>query len=171
VSKERQYPPVLVRDLMTVGVFTCPIDTLLVDLVNVLVENEREGAVVLDKEGHAVGVVTQNEIVKAYSQDDYQDKTVEDIMNPNVPQVPPDIPLNVAAQIMQDMGVRIVFMMHHAGGIEYPAAMLTYKHLLRHVISKEKQDLRDLGISADRENPLEKFLIKRNQARRNNLKR
>jgi CBS domain-containing protein len=169
VSKERQYPPVLVRDLMTVGVFTCPMDTLLVDLAKVLVENGFEGSVVLDNEGHAVGVVTQTEIVKAYSQGDYQDKTVEEIMNPNVPQVPPDIPLSVAAQIMQDHGVRILYMMHHAGGIEYPAAMLTYKHFLRHLISKEEADLQDLGVGAERENPLEQFIKKRDQARKKNL--
>ncbi len=168
MSRERQYPPKLVRDLMTVGVFTCPMDTRLVDLVKILLENGLEGAVVLDQEGHAVGVVTLKEIVEAYSLNEYQDKSAEDVMNSKVPQVPPDIPLNAAAQIMQDLGVRIVFMMHHAGGIEYPAAFLTYKHLLRHITSKDEKDLRDLGVSADRDNPLELFKKKRDQARRNN---
>jgi hypothetical protein len=62
--------------------------------------------------------------------------------------------------------VRIVFMMHHAGGIEYPAAMLSYTHLLRHLAAKDGADLADLGIEAARESPLETFIRRRNEARR-----
>ena len=57
----------------------------------------------------------------------------------NVPRVPPDIPLKTAAQIMQDQGVRVLFLTHHAGGIEYPAAYITYKHLLRHLAARMKK--------------------------------
>ncbi len=72
-------------------------------------------------------------------------------MREGVPQVPPDIPLTAAAQIMQDQGVRALFLMHHAGGIEYPAAMLSLTtHLLRHLAAKDDDELRDLGIHADR---------------------
>ena len=43
-----------------------------------------------------------------------------------VAQVPPDIPLAAAAQMMRDKHLRAVFLMHNASGIIYPAAMLTY---------------------------------------------
>jgi hypothetical protein len=86
-------------------------------------------------------------------------------MQDGVPQVPPDIPLPVAAQIMQDQGVRVVYMMHHAGGIAYPAAMLSYKHLLRHLAMESQSDLNDLGIKAEREAPLETFIRRRDAAR------
>jgi hypothetical protein len=80
-----------------------------------------------------------------------------------VPTVPPDVPLTAAAQIMLDMNVRAVYMTHHAGGIEYPAAWLTYTHLLRHLVG---DDLADLGIRADRESPLDTFLRRREEARK-----
>lgn len=134
-----------------------------------MIEHGHEGAAVLDREGHAVGAVTINELVKAYGMEVYKDSTAEDVMIAEVPQVPPDIPLSVAAQIMQDMGTRILFIMHHAGGIGYPAAMLTYDHFLRHMVSKEKADLLDLGVSAPRENPLDVFIKRREQAKRRNL--
>ena len=67
---------------------------------------------------------------------------------------------------MQDKGIRILFLMHHAGGIEYPAAMLTYKHLLRHLAMENPDDLADLGIKAVRESPLETFYKRRDDARR-----
>ncbi|KPK07321.1 MAG: hypothetical protein AMJ56_13485 [Anaerolineae bacterium SG8_19] len=158
--------PKLVRDLMSVGVLTCSPDTSIVELTRILLEKELEGAVVLDDQGHAAGVVSRDDLVGAYAEEDYAELTAEDVMQDSVPQVPPDIPLSAAAKIMQDQGVRIVFMMHHAGGIEYPAAMLSYTHLLRHLAAEDGADLADLGIEAARESPLETFIRRRNEARR-----
>lgn len=171
MTSDRPYPPKLVRDLMTVGVFTCHLNTPLADLIEKMLEGKHVGVAVLDDEGHAVGAVTLNELVKAYGIGVFKDKTAEDIMNPEVPQIPPDIPLNVAAQIMQDMGTRIVFIMHNAGGIGYPAAVLTYEHFLRHMVSKEPGDLIDLGVGAPRENPLDIFVKRREETKRKNLEK
>jgi hypothetical protein len=89
-------------------------------------------------------------------------------MRDGVPQVPPDIPLTAAAQLMQDFKVRTLFLMHHAGGIEYPAAMISYKHLLRHLVADNETELRDLGIGAERQTPLEMFIQRRDAARNKN---
>ncbi|MFN2221653.1 MAG: cyclic nucleotide-binding/CBS domain-containing protein, partial [Candidatus Promineifilaceae bacterium] len=150
--------PRLVRDLMSVGVLTCSPDTSVVELTRILLEKDLEAAVVLDVRGHAAGIVSRDDLVKVYATgDDVQDLAVEAMMQDGVPQIPPDIPLTAAAQIMQDRSLRIIFLMHHAGGIEYPAAMLSYTHLLRHMAMESLQDLADLGIKADRESPLEAF--------------
>jgi predicted transcriptional regulator len=156
----------LVRDLMSVGVATCAPDTPITDVARLVLDKMLEAVVVLDPEGHAIGVVGQNELVRAYSQDNHQHLTAEDIMRDSVPQIPPDIPLITAAQIMRDQGVRVVFLMHHAGGITYPAAMLTYTHLLRHLTARDDSDLADLGIKASRQPPLDTFIQKRDAARR-----
>lgn len=166
MAEDKPSSPKLVRDLMSVGVLTCSPDTSIVELTRILLEKELEGAVVLDDQGHAAGVVSRDDLVRAYAEEDYAELTAEDVMQDSVPQVPPDIPLTAAAKIMQDQGVRIVFMMHHAGGIEYPAAMLSYTHLLRHLAAKDGADLADLGIEAARESPLETFIRRRNEARR-----
>ena len=159
--------PRLVRDLMSVGVLTCTPETSVVDLTRVLLEKGLEGAVVLDDHGHAAGVVSRDDLVQAYATgDDVQGLSVRSVMQDGVPQIPPDIPLIAAAQIMQDRGLRIVFLMHHAGGIEYPAAMLSYTNLLRHMAMESLEDLSDLGIKAERESPLESFYKRRDEARR-----
>ncbi len=156
----------LVRDLMSVGVTTCKTDTPVVEVARLLLEGEMEGMVVLDDEGHAAGVVSREELVQVYSRDDCRELTVEDVMRDGVPQIPPDIPLPAAAQLMRDEGVRAVFLMHHSGGISYPAAVLSYKHLLRHLAAHDDSELSDLGIKAARQNPLDTFIQKRNAARR-----
>jgi predicted transcriptional regulator len=159
--------PRLVRDLMSVGVLTCSPETLVVELTRILLDRDLEGAVVLDDRGHAAGIVSRDDLVRAYATgNNIQDLPVQAVMQDGVPQLPPDIPLTAAAQIMQDRNIRIVFLMHHAGGIEYPAAMLSYTHLLRHMAMESVEDLSDLGIKAKRESPLESFYRRRDQARR-----
>ena len=155
----------LVRDLMTVGVPTCPPDTPIVNLTRLMLEKNFEAVVVLDgEEGHALGVVSQTELVKAYQREDAHALTAENIMHEGVPEVPPDIPLEVAAQMMLDQNVRAFFLMHHAGGIVYPAAMITYRHLLRHLAAQSDDDLKDMGVAAARKAPLQQFIERRDAA-------
>ena len=159
----------LVRDLMTVGVPTCTAKTLVIDLARRLLEQGWEAVVVLDgQEGHALGVVSQDELIQAYIHADNGNQIAGEIMRDGVPQVPPDIPLAAAAQLMQDLKVRTLFLMHHAGGIEYPAAMISYKHLLRHLAADNEAELRDLGIRAERKTPIEMFIQRRDAARDKN---
>jgi CBS domain-containing protein len=153
----------LVRDLMKVGVKTCPMSTPIIEIARLLLDADLEAVVVLDEEGHAVGIVSQDELVRAYGRDDIQELTAESIMREQVPQIPPDIPVTAAAQIMHDLRVRVVFLMHNADGISYPAASLSYKHLLRALCDA---DLKDLGIKAARQSPIETFIQRRDAARR-----
>ncbi len=164
MSKQSKPSPRLVRDLMSVGVPTCALDDSVVELTRWFLEKDVEGAVVLDENGHGAGVVTHDELVKAYARGDYEALTAVDVMRADVPAVPPDIPLSAAAQLMQDMKARIVYVTHHAGGIEYPAAYITYKHLLRHLAAVDGAELKDLGIKAEREAPLETFFRRRDEA-------
>jgi CBS domain-containing protein len=159
----------LVRDLMTVGVATCAPAMPIVDIAHLLLTNDLESVVVLDQEGHAIGVVSHAELVAVYAAGEWQALTAEDIMRDGVPQLPPDIPLTTAAQIMQDQGLRTVYLMHHAGGIAYPAAVLSYTHLLRHLAARDEDDLADLGIKASRRAPLDAFIERRDAARRRRL--
>jgi CBS domain-containing protein len=156
----------LVRDLMTVGVKTCPLGAPITEITRLLLDLDLESVVVLDAEGHAVGIVSQEELVLAYARDDARSLTAEDIMREGVPEVPPDIPITAAAQLMRDMRVRMVFLMHHADGIHYPAAALSYKHLLRHLAAQDSADLSDLGIKAERQSPIDTFIKRRDEARR-----
>ena len=157
----------LVRDLMTVGVPTCPPQTPIVDLVRLMLEKNWEAVVVLDgEEGHALGVVSQDELVRAYEREDARTLTAEQIMHESVPQIPPDIPLTVAAQMMLDQKVRAFFLMHHAGGVVYPAAMITYRHILRHLAAQSNDELKDMGIAAARKAPLEQFIERRDAAKK-----
>jgi CBS domain-containing protein len=167
MTDTEQSKPQLVRDLMTVGVVTCLPETSIVDIARIMLDSDMEAVVVLE-EGNALGIIGQDELVQAFTRPDHAQLTAEQILREGVPQVPADIPLTAAAQYMLDQKVRALFLMHHAGGIEYPAAMISYRHLLRLMASRDPKELNDLGIQADRQSPLDTFLKRRDAARRMN---
>jgi predicted transcriptional regulator len=159
-------PPTLVRDLMTVGVPTCKTTVLAVDVARFILEHNVEEMVVLDDEGQGVGVVGYEELVGIYGKENAQELTAEQVMREGVPELPADIAISLAAQIMQDKGIRAAYMTHNAAGITYPAAMISYRHILRALAAKNEQELKDLGIAAERKSPIEQFIERRDEARR-----
>lgn len=158
--------PLLVRDLMTVGVPTCKWNSPIRDIARFLLEHHVEAMCVLDAEGHSIGVVGEQELVAAYGREELDTLTAEDIMSEGVPELNPDLPLTAAAQMMKDRGIRIAYMMHNSAGIIYPAAYISYRHILRHIAARDEKDLKDLGLAAERKSPLEQFIERRDEARR-----
>lgn len=156
----------LVRDLMTVGVPTCKWDSPIVDIARFLLEKNVEAMCVLDAEGHGIGVVGVDELVWAYAREGYESLTAEDIMSEGVPELPADISLAVAAQMMKDRGIRVAYMLHNSAGIIYPAAYISYRHILRHMAAKDESELKDLGLTAERKSPIEQFIARRDEARK-----
>ena len=156
----------LVRDLMTVGVPTFKHDALVTDIARFLLEKNVEAMCVLDAEGHGIGVVGVDELVWAYAREGYEKLTAEDIMSEGVPELPADISLPIAAQMMKDKGIRIAYMLHNSAGIIYPAAYISYRHILRHMAAKDEKDLKDLGLAAERKTPIEQFIDRSDEARK-----
>lgn len=160
--------PTLVRDLMTVGVLTCTPQTSVPEIAQMLLDNDLDDVIVLD-EGKALGVVGQDELVAAFSRDEYAELTAVEVMREGVAQIPPEIPLTAAAQLLRDQGIRTFFLMHHAAGIEYPAAAISYKHFLRLIVAESPEDLSDLGIRANRVAPLDDFIRRREETKQKNI--
>lgn len=156
----------LVRDLMTIGIPTCKTDTPVVDIARFLIDHNAEEMVVLGDEGEGVGVVGYEELVTAYHRENVRELTAEDVMREGVIELPSDIPLTVAAQMMKDKKTRVAYMNHNSAGIIYPAAMISYKHIVRHLAAKDDSELKDLGLAAERKSPVEVFIERRNEARK-----
>jgi len=156
--------PQLVRELMTVGVLTCTPDTPIVDIAALFLDRNLEEIVVME-EGNAIGVIGQDELVSVIENSEWQSLTAGEIMREDILQLPPNIPLVPAVQLMKDHKVRAIFLMHHSGGIVYPAGVLTYRHILRLIAAKNSEELADLGISASRQLPVDAFRKRRDETR------
>jgi predicted transcriptional regulator len=168
MNTEQPTQPQLVRDLMTVGVLTCSTSTLIPVIAQAMLDKDVEAVVVLDAEGHGIGIVGRDELVEAFSRPDHLQLNAEDIMRDGVPQIPPDIPLTAAAQLMQDQNIRVFFLTHHAGGITYPAAVISYTHFIKYLANGQPETPKDLGIGAERKAPLDLFYERLAEQRKQN---
>ena len=151
-----------VRDLMHIGVSTCRTNTSVAEAARTLLRENLEALIVLDGNGHAVGMLGRLEVVAAYAQAGTRSRggetaTAGDAMCLDIPEVPADIPAIAAAQIMLDQGVREVYLMHHAAGISWPAAMLRFEDVLRYLAAESEADLASMGAGAPRKSPMEMF--------------
>jgi CBS domain-containing protein len=154
----------LVRDLMTVGVPTCKPDSLVADIAGFLLAHEVEAMCVLDEEGQAIGVVGYDELIGVYGRDNAHGLRAEDVMTEGLPELDAETPLIAGAQLMRDRGTRIAYIMHNSAGIRYPAAYISFRHVLRHLAAEDGSELR--GPSAPRKSPLETFIERRDEARK-----
>jgi hypothetical protein len=137
-----------------------------VNIARFLIENNAEEIVMLGKGRRGHGNCRYEELVGAYEREDVKSPRAEDVMREGVPELPADIPLTVAAQMLKDKNIRVAYMNHNSAGIIYPAAMISYKHILRHLTAKDESELKDLGLAAERKSPVEMFVERRNDARR-----
>ncbi len=121
-----------VRDVMHRGVLTCSADTPLLEVAKILAEHKINAVFVVNDSGDACGVVSQTDLVRAYSQDrDLGSLVAEDVMTPEVVTVIPDIPVKTAAGIMIDRGIhRLLITM--GGPLPYrPVGILSMSDIVR----------------------------------------
>jgi CBS domain-containing protein len=131
-----------------------------------LLANNVEEMVVLDEDGHGVGVIGYEQLVAHSDRDGAAELPAEQMMTEGVPELPADVPLAVAAHMLRDRRIRVGYMLHNAAGITYPAAFLSYRHIVRVLAARNEDDLRDLGLAAARKSPIQQFTEKRDAARR-----
>lgn len=158
-----------VRDLMTVGVPTCKRDTPVVDIARFLIDKNVEGMCVLDEDGNGVGVVGMEELASAYGRAGIRELSADEVMREGMPILQADMPIALAAEFMRDQKTRIAYLIHNSAGIIYPAAYITFRHLVRHLAAESEEELKDLGFHAQRELPVEAFIRRRDAARKRNL--
>jgi CBS domain-containing protein len=114
----------LVRDVMTIGVPICrdtePCSAAAARLAQHSVP--AEVIVVLDGDGIACGWLTREWLLQQDAA-----RIVGEVMDEDIPSVPPSIPVEAAAQIMRDRGVEYLFLMHDWPGERRPSAVVSLK--------------------------------------------
>lgn len=147
-------PTTLVRDLMQVGVPTCREEAPLLEVARLLVERNAGALVVLDEDGNAVGWVGEEHVAQTI-EEPFGRLTAADVMDEDVPTIQPDLPAAAVAHLMLDRGLRQMFVTHHAGGIVYPAAVLTLQDVVRVIAGMDRAP--GVGVGAERPSPIDLF--------------
>ncbi len=116
--------PLLVRDVMTIGVPVCR-DTETCGAVAARLAKQSppaEVVVALDEDGMACGWLTRERLAAEAAA-----RPVGEVMDEDIPTVAPAIPAAAAAQMMRDRGVEFLFLMHDWPGEPRPSAVISLK--------------------------------------------
>ncbi len=119
----------LVRDYMKIGAPTCTRETTLDEVARIMARENCDAIVVMDEFG-ACGVVSQTNLVRAFSRN-YELMTAEDVMNDQIVGIAPDSTLIAAANMMEYEGVHQLFIMREHPGPSRPSAIITMRHIVR----------------------------------------
>ena len=147
----------LVRDVMRIGVPTCKLEDTLERVAALMIDQAASALVVLDEDADTRGWINEARLAAAYLRvaQAPNSLTAADIMDEAVPEVPSDIPLTAAAQLMADMRVDHIFFLHHAGGRSWPASVLSLRDLLRALAGPDY--VKNQGSAAARPTPMDLF--------------
>jgi arabinose-5-phosphate isomerase len=127
----------LVRDLMRIGVPTCELETSLVQVAKIMARDNAAAVVVMGEFG-AWGVVTESDLVKAFTRN-YNMLTASDVMSDRIIAIPPDVSITAAAHMLTDEKVDQVFVMHDHPGPSRPSAILTLHAIVRELAGLEPE--------------------------------
>jgi predicted transcriptional regulator len=152
--------PLLVRDVMRIGVPTCKLEDTLAHVAALMIDGGYTAVIVLDGEADTRGWINERILASAYKQaaathEDASALAAQDVMVEDVPECPSDIPLAAAAQLMADAGVDHLFFLHRAGGLTWPASVLSQRDLVRVLAGPEY--IKDQGTAAPRPTPMDLF--------------
>jgi CBS domain-containing protein len=114
--------PLLVRDVMRIGVPTCKLEDTLAYVAALMIDGGHTAVVVLDGEADTRGWINERILASAYEHaaamhEVASELAAQDVMDEDVPECPSDIPLTAAAQLMADAGVDHLFFLYRAGGL------------------------------------------------------
>ncbi len=111
-------PALLVRDVMTIGVPVCRDSEPCAAVASRLAPGSP--VVVLDEDGVACGWLSYAQLAGEGAA-----RPAGEVMDEDIPTVPPDIPAEAAAQLMRDRGVGHLFLMHSWPGEPRPSAVIS----------------------------------------------
>lgn len=123
-SLSTQMRPLLVRDVMTIGVPVCR-DSETCGALAARLERQADPprvVVALDEDGMACGWLPWERLTGENA-----GRLVAEVMDEDIPTVPPDIPAVAAAQLMRDRGLEYLFLMHDWPGEPRPSAVLSLR--------------------------------------------
>lgn len=152
--------PLLVRDVMRIGVPTCKLADPVVQVAAQMIDGGYSAVIVLDAEADTRGWINEQMLASAYaraaaSAEDAAPCAAQDVMVEEVPECASDLPLAAAVGLMADLGADHLFALHRAGGRVWPASALSLRDVVKALAGPEY--LKSQGMHAARPTPMDLF--------------
>jgi len=124
-----------VKDVMTRGVISVPIDYPVMEVAKIMAKQKVSGIAVIDENGEVMGMIAEMDMLKIILDESLMDTTVEDIMNYEVQSVKPSTSLKETVGIMKKKGIHRLLVLSEPGvGASYrPVGILSASDIISKV--------------------------------------
>ena len=122
-----------VRDVMTRGVVTVPLDTPVKEIVRILVDANISGIAVITPDGKVAGVISEIDIIKSIDRD-WNLLTAEEVMSSSVRTIEPEMSLTKAAHIMNELNIHRLLVLSLSPAYGVPVGILTASGILKAIV-------------------------------------
>jgi len=122
-----------VRDVMTRGVVTVPLDTPVKEIVRILVDANISGIAVIGPDCGVAGVISEIDIIKSIDRD-WNLLTAEDVMSSSVRTVEPEMSITKAAHIINELNIHRLLVLSLSPAYGFPVGILTASDILKAIV-------------------------------------
>lgn len=127
-----------VKDVMTRGVVTVPMESNAVEIARTMAENNVSAIVAIEENGETFGVISDVDILRKMKDKNWEISSVEDIMSDSVETISPSSTVHDAADLMVDKKVhRLIVMSEETVGASYrPIGILSARDIIKQLFQK-----------------------------------
>jgi CBS domain-containing protein len=129
----------LLRDVMTRGVVTVPLDATVKEVATMLSNQGLSGVAVISSDGEAMGVISDMDILKVIGKENWENLPAESIMTSHIEIVKPTSTIGEAARIMREKHIHrlLVFSERGVGASQRPIGILSASDIVREAAREE----------------------------------
>ncbi|UGV41985.1 CBS domain-containing protein [Methanococcoides orientis] len=127
-----------VKDVMTRGVVTVPMESNAVEIARTMADNNVSAIVAIEENGETFGVISDVDILRKMKDKNWEISSVEDIMSDSVETISPSSTVHDAADLMVDKKVhRLIVMSEETVGASYrPIGILSARDIIKQLFQK-----------------------------------
>ena len=124
---------ILLRDIMTRGVTSVPVDLTLKEVAKIMVDQKVSSVAVTDNKGEIMGFITEMDMLRVVIDKSLLDKTAESIMTTSLKSINPSTNIETAARIMLDAHVHRLIILSELGmgASDRPVGILSASDIIR----------------------------------------
>ncbi len=124
---------ILLRDIMTRGVTSVPMDITLREVAKIMVDQNVSGVAVTDHNGEIMGFITEMDMLHVVVDKSLLDDTAEAIMTTSLKSISPSTDVKTAASVMLDADVHrlIILSEQGMGASDRPVGILCASDIIR----------------------------------------
>ncbi len=129
----------LLRDVMTRGVVTVPMDATVKEIAAILTGHGLSGVAVIGPDGVAVGVISDMDILKVIGKENWEKISAESIMTSDIQMIRPICTLCEAAKIMREKAIHrlLVLSERGVGASHRPIGIVSASDIVREAANAE----------------------------------